>query len=185
MGIQRPLKGSIRFHNEEIAGLPSWEIARRGIGLVPENRRLFADLTVEENLQVASKAIQKGYNLETAYADFPELKDLRQRQARQLSGGQQQMLTIARTLMGNPQILLMDEPTEGLAPLVVKRTAEIVKRLISRGYTLLITDQNIIFTLELAHQVYILDTGVIKWKGETALLRSNSAILEKYLSISV
>lgn len=185
MGIQAPLKGSIRFNNEEIAGLPSWEIARRGIGLVPENRRLFPKLTVEENLEVGSKASQRGYDLETAYADFPELFDLRQRQARQLSGGQQQMLTIARTLMGNPQMLLLDEPTEGLAPLIVKRTIEIVNRLASRGYTLLITDQNITFALELAHRVYILDTGMMKWSGTMAKLRSNREILEKYLAVSL
>ncbi len=185
MGIQPPLKGSIRFHKEEIAGLPSWEIARRGIGLVPENRRLFPKLTVEENLEVGSKASQRGYDIETAYADFPELFDLRQRQARQLSGGQQQMLTIARTLMGNPQMLLLDEPTEGLAPLIVKRTIEIVNRLASRGYTLLITDQNITFALELAHRVYILDTGMMKWSGTMAKLRSNREILEKYLAVSL
>ena len=94
------------------------------------------------------------------------MNDLRQRQASQLSGGQQQMLTIARTLMGNPQILLMDEPTEGLAPLVVQRIAQILERLVSRGYTLLITDQNIAFALEIAHRVYILDTGMIKWSGK-------------------
>ena len=185
MGIQPPLKGSIRFNKEEIAGLASWEIARRGIGLVPENRRLFPKLTVEENLEVGSKASQRGYDLETAYADFPELFDLRQRQARQLSGGQQQMLTIARTLMGNPQMLLLDEPTEGLAPLIVKRTIEIVNRLASRGYTLLITDQNITFALELAHRVYILDTGKIKWSGTMAQLRSNREILGKYLAVSL
>ncbi len=185
MGIQPPLKGSIRFNKEEIAGLPSWEIARRGIGLVPENRRLFPKLTVEENLEVGSKASQRGYGLETAYEDFPELFDLRQRQARQLSGGQQQMLTIARTLMGNPQMLLLDEPTEGLAPLIVKRTIEIVNRLASRGYTLLITDQNITFALELAHRVYILDTGMMKWSGTMAKLRSNREILEKYLAVSL
>ena len=185
MGIQPPLKGSILFQNQEIAGFPSWEIARRGIGLVPENRRLFPKLTVEENLEVGSKASQRGYDLETAYADFPELFDLRQRQARQLSGGQQQMLTIARTLMGNPQMLLLDEPTEGLAPLIVKRTIEIVNRLASRGYTLLITDQNITFALELAHRVYILDTGMMKWSGTMAKLRSNREILEKYLAVSL
>ena len=185
MGIQPPLKGSIYFNNEEIAGLPSWEIARRGIALVPENRRLFPKLTVEENLQVGSKASQRGYNLETAYADFPELFDLRQRQAGQLSGGQQQMLTIARSLMGNPQMLMMDEPTEGLAPLVVKRIVEIVNRLTSRGYTLLITDQNITFALELAHRVYILDTGMIKWSGTMTQFRSNHEILGKYLAVSL
>ena len=184
MGIQPPLKGSVLFQNQEIAGLPSWEIARRGIGLVPENRRLFPELTVQENLEVASKATQKGYNLETAYADFPELIDLRHRQACHLSGGQQQMLTIARTLMGNPQVLLMDEPTEGLAPILVQRTAEIVNRLVSRGYTLLITGQNIAFALELANRVYIIDTGKVRWDGTIEQLHSSPEIVLRYLAVS-
>ena len=184
MGIQAPSQGSIRFQEQEIMGLASWDIARLGIGLVPENRRLFPELTVEENLEVAIKGTQESYNLETAYSDFPELRDLHQRQAKQLSGGQQQMLTFARTLIGNPQILLMDEPTEGLAPLVVQRIAQIVKRLVRRGYTLLITDQNIAFGLEIAHRVYILDRGVIKWSGTTNNLRLSSEIINKYLSIS-
>ncbi|MDJ0682511.1 MAG: ABC transporter ATP-binding protein [Xenococcaceae cyanobacterium MO_167.B52] len=184
MGIQAPLKGSIRFNNEEIAGLPSWEIARRGISLVPENRRLFPELTVQENLEVASKTTKKGYILETAYADFPELLDLRQRKARQLSGGQQQMLTIARSLMGNPQMLLMDEPTEGLAPIVVQRITEIVNRLISRGYTLLITGQNIAFALELANQIYIINTGQIRWGGTIKQFYSSSENALQYLAVS-
>ncbi len=184
MGIQAPLKGSIRFNNEEIAGLPSWEIARRGIGLVPENRRLFPELTVQENLEVAIKATKKEYNLETAYADFPELLDLRQRKARQLSGGQQQMLTIARTLMGNPQMLLMDEPAEGLAPIVVQRITEIVNRLISRGYTLLITGQNIAFALELANRIYIINTGQICWTGTIKQFHSSPQIVLQYLAVS-
>ncbi len=184
MGIQPPSQGSILFQNQELAGLPCWTIAHRGMGLVPENRRLFPELTVQENLEVASKATQKGYNLETAYADFPELIDLRHRQARHLSGGQQQMLTIARTLMGNPRMLLMDEPTEGLAPILVQRTAEILQRLVSRGYTLLITGQNIAFAIELAHRVYIIDVGKIKWSGTIEQLRSNSEILLRYLAIS-
>ena len=184
MGIQPPSQGSIIFQDREIAGLPSWTIARRGIGLVPENRRLFPELTVQENLEVASKATTKGYNLETAYADFPELIDLRHRQARHLSGGQQQMLTIARTLMGNPQMLLMDEPTEGLAPILVQRTAEILHRLVSRGYTLLITGQNIAFALELANRIYIIDTGKIRWNGTIEQLNSNPEIIIKYLAVS-
>ena len=184
MGIQPPSQGSIIFQNQELAGLPSWTIARRGIGLVPENRRLFPELTVQENLEVASKAVAKGYNLETAYADFPELVDLRHRQARHLSGGQQQMLTIARTLMGNPRMLLMDEPTEGLAPILVQRTAEILHRLVSRGYTLLITGQNIAFALELAHRVYIIDVGKIRWSGTIEQLHSNPEILLQHLAVS-
>lgn len=185
MGIQPPSKGNIFFNNSDIVGLPPWEIARRGIGFVPENRRLFPELTVAENLEVGSKASSGGYNLETVYADFPELLDLRQRQARQLSGGQQQMLTIARTLMGNPHLLMMDEPTEGLAPIVVQRIAKIVERLVARGYTLLITEQNITLALKLAHRVYILDTGVIKWSGTMAKLRSSPEILGKYLAVSL
>ena len=185
MGIQPPSKGNIFFKNSDIVGLPPWEIARQGIGLVPENRRLFPELTVEENLEVGSKESLRGYNLESAYADFSELLDLRQRQARQLSGGQQQMLTIARTLMGNPQMLMMDEPTEGLAPIVVRRIARILERLVSRGYTLLITEQNITLALELAHRVYILDMGIIKWSGTMAKLRSSPKILGKYLAVSL
>ena len=184
MGIQAPAQGSIRFNNQEIAGLPSWEIAHRGIGLIPENRQLFPELTVEENLEVGIKATQKGYSLATAYTDFPELLDLRQRQARQLSGGQQQMLTIARTLMGNPQMLLMDEPTEGLAPIVVQRIAKIVNRLVSRGYTLLITGQNITFALDLAHRIYIIDTGQIRWGGTIEEFNSQPEVAVQYLAVS-
>ena len=185
MGIQPPSKGHIFFNNIDLVGLPPWEIARRGISLVPENRRLFPDLTVEENLEVGSKDSSRGYNIETAYADFPELLDLRQRQARQLSGGQQQMLTIARTLMGNPKVLMMDEPTEGLAPIVVQRIAKIVERVSGRGYTLLISEQNITLALKLAQRVYILDKGVIKWSGIMAKLRSSPEILAKYLAVSL
>ena len=188
MGIQPPSKGNIFFNNSDIVRLPPWEIARRGIGLVPENRRLFPELTIQENLEVGSKdssGRSGGYNLETAYADFPELLDLRQRQARQLSGGQQQMLTIARTLMGNPKLLMMDEPTEGLAPIVVQRIAKIVERLVSRGYTLLITEENITLALELAHRVYILERGMIKWSGTMAKLRLSPEILAKYLAVSI
>ena len=135
-------------------------------------------------MEVASKTTKKGYILETTYADFPELLDLRQRKARQLSGGQQQMLTIARSLMGNPQMLLMDEPTEGLAPIVVQRITEIVNRLISRGYTLLITGQNIAFALELANQIYIINTRQIRWGGTIKQFYSSSENALQYLAVS-
>ncbi|MGK7917546.1 MAG: ABC transporter ATP-binding protein [Prochloraceae cyanobacterium] len=183
MGIQPPLQGSILFNREEIAGLPSWKIAHRGIGLVPENRRVFPGLTVHENLEVGVKSISDGYSFDAAYANFPELAHLRHQQARNLSGGEQQMLTLARTLMGNPQLLLMDEPTEGLAPLLVQRTGEIIERLASGGQTILITGQNIPWALELASRVYILDTGTVKWSGEMQHLRSHPDILERYLAI--
>ena len=186
MGIQSPLQGSILFNREEIAGLPSWKIARRGIGLVPENRRVFPGLTVQENLEVGLKSISESpesYSFEAAYANFPELAHLRHQRAENLSGGEQQMLTLARTLMGNPQLLLMDEPTEGLAPLLVQRTGEIIERLASGGQTILITGQNIPWALELASRVYILDTGTVKWSGEMQHLRSHPEILERYLAI--
>ena len=183
MGIQPPRRGSILFNREEIVGLPSWEIARRGIGLVPENRRVFPDLTVEENLEVGIKSQRSGYTLKEAYTDFPELVNLRDRLARNLSGGQQQMLTIARTLMGSPQLLLMDEPTEGLAPLLLQRIGEVIERSVSRGQTLLITGQNITFALDFSHRVYILDTGKVKWFGDMKQLREQPKILERYLAL--
>ena len=186
MGIQPPRRGSIFFNSAEIGGLPSWEIARRGIGLAPENRRVFPALTVQENLEVGLKSINSisgDYSFAEAYADFPELAKLRHQRAGALSGGEQQMLTIARTLMGNPRLLLMDEPTEGLAPLLVQRTGQVIERLASRGQTLLITGQNIAWALELASRVYILDTGTVQWSGEMQQLRSQPEILERYLAI--
>ena len=183
MGIQPPKQGNILFNNQEIAGLPSWKIAHEGIGLVPENRRLFPDLTVQENLEIGIKSNLNGYTLERAYTDFPELANLRFQPAGYLSGGEQQMLTIARTLMGNPQLLLMDEPTEGLAPLLVRRIAEIIEGLVSRNQTLLITGQNIAFALELANRVYILDTGTVKWFGTMEQLQNQPEILQKHLAV--
>ena len=183
MGVQPPLQGGILFNREEIAGLPSWEIACRGIGLVPENRRVFPALTVQENLEVALKSRSDSRRLAMAYADFPELASLCHQRAGNLSGGEQQMLTIARTLMGNPQLLLMDEPTEGLAPLLVRRMGEVIERLASRGQTLLITGQNIAWALELASRVYILDTGIVQWSGEMQRLREHPEILERYLAV--
>ncbi len=184
MGIQPSKNGSILFAGKEIAGKPSWEIARLGIGLIPENRRIFPDLTVAENLEVAMKSAIDGYNKRSAYGDFPELYPLRDRPAENLSGGEQQMLTIARTLMGNPKLLLMDEPTEGLAPLLVKRIAESMVRLRDRGQTLLITGHNITFAFDLGDRAYIIDTGTIEWSGEMKQLREQPEILERYLALS-
>ena len=183
-GIQPPSRGSILLDGTEIVGKPSWEIARCGIGLIPENRRVFPDLTVEENLEVGIKGSIGGYDKRSAYNDFPELQGLRDRPARNLSGGEQQMLTIARTLMGNPQLLLMDEPTEGLAPLLVQRIGECISRLLDRGQTLLITGQNIDFAFDLADRIYIIDTGRITWFGPARELQQQPEILAQYLSVS-
>lgn len=184
MGIEPPRKGTVKFNGSEIIGLPSWEVAKLGMGLVPENRRIFAGLTVKENLEIGRQGGSGDYNLETAFTDFPELANLRHQPADKLSGGQQQMLTIARTLMGNPKLLLMDEPTEGLAPILVRRTAEVIQRCYDRGKTLLITGQNIAFAMELAQRVYIIDSGKIKWNGTTKYLQENPDFLASQLAIS-
>jgi len=184
MGIEPPRKGTVKFNDTEITGLPSWEVAKLGMGLVPENRRIFDGLTVKENLEIGQQSGRGDYNLETAFTDFPELANLRHQPADKLSGGQQQMLTIARTLMGNPKLLLMDEPTEGLAPILVRRTAEVIQRCYDRGKTLLITGQNIAFAMELAQRVYIIDSGKIKWNGTTKYLQENPDFLASQLAIN-
>ncbi|MGD1712266.1 ABC transporter ATP-binding protein [Dapis sp. BLCC M172] len=185
MGINPPKQGSILFNNLELLGLSSWKIVNLGLGLVPEGRRVFSDLTVAENLEVASKKDGTNtYSLAQAYTDFPELNNLQFQLARNISGGQQQMLAVARTLIGNPQLLLMDEPTEGLAPVLVQRIQTVIKRLKSLGKTMLITGQNIAFALELADRVYVLDGGKIRWHGKIETLRSDPDLLWQYLVLS-
>ncbi len=182
MGINLPKQGSILFNKRELVGLSSWKIAHLGLGLVPEGRRVFPKLTVAENLEVAwKKNLPNTYGLTEAYQDFPELNNLQFQLARNLSGGQQQMLALARTFMGNPQLLLMDEPTEGLAPVLVQRIQAVIKRLKTLGKTMLITGQNIAFALELADRVYVLDGGKIQWHGKIETLRSEPDLLWQYL----
>ncbi len=183
MGIHPLQQGKIILNGVELSGLPSWKIAQQGVGLVPENRRIFPDLTVEENLEVAAESKRINENLSQAYTDFPELKALRFQRARNLSGGQQQMLTIARTLIRDPKLILMDEPTEGLAPVLIQRIQQVIQHLKNRGKTVLITGQNITFALDLASTVYILDTGIIQWKGSIQMLNSNPNLLWNYLGI--
>ena len=181
MVIQPPSQGTISFNQTIISGKPSWQIARLGLGLVPEKRLLFPQLTVQENLEVAQRKAQDNYTLEQAFQDFPELIQFRHKLACNLSGGQQQMLTIARTLMGNPTLILMDEPTEGLAPILVERITEIINNLKIRGKTILITGQNLEFAYLLAQQIYILDTGIIQWSGKIEQLHEETEIWQRYL----
>jgi branched-chain amino acid transport system ATP-binding protein len=168
-----------------VAGRPSYQIARAGIGFIPEDRRIFADLTVWENLDVASRGGRNGggWTVERVFDLFPKLRELMNRQGGFLSGGEQQMLTIARTLMGNPELLLLDEPSEGLAPLVVEHLKEQIGRLKSEGLTILLAEQNIAFSLDLADRVYVLEKGHIRFDGTAREFRDNDAVRQQYLAL--
>lgn len=185
MGLTPPRRGSVRYRGQEIARRPAFEIARLGIGFVPEDRRIFPWLTVRENLEVGRKpGPGAAYDIDLAFEDFPELAPLAGRLGRNLSGGQQQMLTIARTLMGRPELLLLDEPTEGLAPIVVERIGAIIHRIIERGITVLLAEQNAAFALSIVQRVYIIDDGRIVWEGAVRELRARADLMERYLALS-
>lgn len=185
MGLVRPSSGSVRWKGQEIAGLASYEIARLGVGFVPEDRRIFADLTVWENLDVARRPSDCGerWTVDRVYDLFPALRDLRTRHGGYLSGGEQQMLTIARTLMGNPDLLLLDEPSEGLAPLVVEQLKEQLLRLKAEGIAILLCEQSYKFSLELSSRAYILEKGRVCYQGSLEELEANEEISRTYLAV--
>lgn len=186
MGLTPPRSGSITFRGVEIAGLPAFQIARMGIGYVPEDRRIFPDLTVLENLEVAARSVRNGqtpWTVEKVYTLFPKLQELERQRGMHLSGGEQQMLTIARTLMGNPTLLLLDEPTEGLAPLIVRLFGELIHHLKEEGITILLAEQNVKFALRHADRGYIIDNGQIRYHGSMAALKEDEAITKRYLTV--
>ena len=183
MGLTPPRRGHVRWKGADITGAPPYRIARAGIGFVPEDRRIFADLTVWENLDVASRARGGGFTVERVFALFPNLAALVDRQGGFLSGGEQQMLTIARTLMGNPELLLLDEPSEGLAPLVVDHLKAQIGRLKDEGVTILLAEQNVGFCLDLADRVYVLEKGQIRYHGSAREFRDDESIRHQYLSL--
>jgi branched-chain amino acid transport system ATP-binding protein len=161
-------------------------VARAGIGFVPEDRRIFADLTVWENLDVASRGARttdRVWTVDRVCDLFPKLRELVNRNGGYLSGGEQQMLTIARTLMGNPELLLLDEPSEGLAPLVVDHLSDQVARLKSEGLTILLAEQNVEFSLALADRVYVLEKGQVRFSGAAAQLRDDQALRHELLAL--
>lgn len=187
MGLTPPRSGTIRFHGEEIRGKPPYYIAQKGMGYVPDNRLIFPDLTVRENLALAVK-IPKNFQgepwtVERIYTLFPPLEKLDKNLGGYLSGGEQQMLTVGRTLMGNPDLLLMDEPVEGLAPLVVKHLGEQILKLKEMGETILFSEQNVKFATMVAERAYVIDTGKIRYQGSIEELRANEEIKKKYLMI--
>ncbi|HKU99257.1 MAG TPA: ABC transporter ATP-binding protein [Vineibacter sp.] len=185
MGLTRPSAGQVLWKTKNIAGWAPHRIARAGIGFVPEDRRVFAELTVWENLDVAEKASRRtgSWTVQRVYEIFPKLRELADRQAGFLSGGEQQMLTIGRTLMCNPELLLLDEPSEGLAPIVVDRLLEQVNELKRQGLTILLAEQGVDFSLRLADRVYVLEKGAVRHSGPAAELREDSDLRHRLLAL--
>lgn len=184
MGLTPPQQGRVLWRGADITGWPPYRVARAGIGFVPEDRRIFADLTVWENLDVAQRAHGgSAFTVERVFDLFPKLRELTGRNGGFLSGGEQQMLTIARTLMGNPGLLLLDEPSEGLAPIVVDHLQEQIGRLKREGLTILLAEQNVDFSLALADRVYVLEKGAVRFSGAAAELRDNEALRHELLAL--
>jgi branched-chain amino acid transport system ATP-binding protein len=185
MGLTPPSAGHVRFKFRDITGWRPYRIARAGIGFVPEDRRVFAELSVWENLEVAQRAAARPgrFTIDGVFKLFPVLRELRNRQSGLLSGGEQQMLTIARTLMGNPEVLLLDEPSEGLAPLVVKALLAQITELKAQGLTILLAEQGVEFSLALADRVYVLEKGAVRFTGAAAVLKSDRALLDQLVSL--
>lgn len=185
IGLVSPRQGSIRFKGVDIVGLAPFQLARRGIGYVPDDRRIFADLTVLENLEIAERRSPRGstWNLESVFELFPPLKAIASRRGGFLSGGEQRMLAIGRALMGNPEFLILDEPMEGLAPLMVRLIEEQITTLKQVGLTVLLTEQNVASALRLSDRCYIIDDGHIRFQGSIAELKSNEHVRRKYLLV--
>jgi len=188
MGLTPPRSGSIKLRGNEITGKKPYEIARLGVGLVPEDREIFPDLTVRENLEIACKKgtkenQQEDWTIEKVHRLFPILEDRDNQWGGTLSGGEQQMLTIARTLMGNPTLLLLDEPSEGLAPMVTKMIEEQIMVLKKESFTILLSEQNSSFALRVSDRAYILEKGHVLWQGQVAELKQRPDIMKTYLGV--
>lgn len=184
MGLTPPRSGKILFRNIEITGKPPFQIARLGIGYVPDDRRIFPDLTLYENLELAHRLSVKGkiqWTLEKIYHLFPVFPELKERKGNQLSGGEQKMLAIGRALMKNPSILLLDEPSEGLAPLIVQNLIEVLSQIRREGVTILLADQNLRFCKNTSDRGYILEKGRIQYSNVMEEIWRNEEIVKKYL----
>jgi branched-chain amino acid transport system ATP-binding protein len=186
MGLVADRRGAIRLHGSDISRLPTYEIARRGIGYVPEDRRIFTELTVEENLVVGQRPKREGlqaWTPERLYDLFPNIGQMPGRLGGRMSGGEQQMLTIARTLMGNPSIVLLDEPSEGLAPKIVEDMARAILILKKEGLSILLSEQNLHFARLIADRAYVIESGAIRYSGTMAELAADQAVQTEYLAL--
>jgi branched-chain amino acid transport system ATP-binding protein len=185
-GLAPPRRGRITLRGHVVSGLKPHHIARAGLGFVPEDRQIFPDHTVEDNLVIGHKKGPDGqddWSIKRVYEVFPLLHPLRDRIAGRLSGGEQQMLAIARTLMGNPVLLLLDEPSEGLAPIIVQRIGELLRQLRDTGATVLIAEQNMHFCLGIASQATVIDKGQIVYSASIEDLKANEQIRQRYLAL--
>jgi branched-chain amino acid transport system ATP-binding protein len=186
MGMIPVSRGRTTFRKKRIDNLPPYKICGLGLGYVPENRRIFSRLTIMENLEVAKQSPRKGskpWTPERLFKLFPNLGEKPGQYGGNLSGGEQQMLTIARSLMGNPDFLLLDEPSEGLAPLIVKVLGEFIEVIKKEGMTVLLSEQNTKFAFKHADRAYVLDNGSIKYEGSTTELEQNEEIKKRYLAV--
>jgi len=191
MGLVDERDGRVRFNGEDISRLRPYEIARRGLGFTPEDRRIFSDLTVMENLDIgrqAPRVLAEGtaapaWTPERLFTLFPNLAEMPDRLGGRMSGGEQQMLTVARTLMGNPLLVLLDEPSEGVAPLIVEKMANTIVELKKQGLSVLLSEQNIHFARLVSDRVYVLEKGQIRWQGAMAQLVDNLDVQRTYLTV--
>lgn len=182
MGIQPPRRGEIRYAGENIVGKEPYEISRLGVGIVPEDRRLFPELTVRENLETVMVK-NSDWTVERVFDVFPKLEERERNDGDQLSGGEQQMLAIARALVTDPDLLMLDEPSEGLAPIIVDDLEDLLGDITDYGITVLLTEQNVAFALELADEAYLIDKGQIQWNGTAAELEANERLQDQYLTV--
>ena len=186
IGMVRPKRGTIEFAGKRIERAAPYRIARMGLGYVPEERRIFTDLTVLENLEVGRQSARAGaqtWDFERIGALFPNLREMPHRKGGRMSGGEQQMLTIARTLMGNPSCVLLDEPTEGVAPVIVDQMTEAIRGLKAAGVAILLSEQNLHFALAVADRAYIIEKGEIRFSGSVAELRAKPEIQSQHLAV--
>ena len=191
MGLTAKRQGTVRFEDRDISGLKPFEVARRGLGYTPEDRRIFADLTVMENLDIGRQPARRfadgapapSWTPEKLFDMFPNLAEMPDRLGDRMSGGEQQMLTVARTLMGNPLLVLLDEPSEGVAPLIVERMAATIAGLKKEGLSILLSEQNIHFARLVSDRIYLLEKGQIRWQGSMAQLDTNLEVQRAYLTV--
>ena len=186
IGLVSPASGSVQFAGRDVVRLEPYRRAQLGLGYVPEDRRIFAELTVMENLDVGRQPARDGlqpWTPQRLFDLFPNLGAMRQRPGGRMSGGEQQMLTIARTLMGNPRLLLLDEPSEGLSPLIVEQMAAAIKALRQEGLSILLAEQNLHFAADVATQAVILESGSVVWTGSVAALQADTGTHGRYLAV--